>query len=459
MIMLGPYQLNGRALLARVVYRWSWIALLALLALLSLGLLRGGLARLTNGSGTLEIVAPAGATVLQGGLGGSLAQSGVVTAGSYTVSAFLPDGRHSWQTVTVAAGTTVTATLDPGLAELRSRAILPAGPGAQLGALRWANGAWRVPSFTPDRGAETDAAPSGAAPRYRVETSALTAEATTALATLNAFNGLADEVTVAGQPQSASYRAPLGYGTVGALEISAGGSEAATVPISSTLRWMQWAPDGGALLWAEQATASSEQLRLWTPRAPVVAVVAVPGQVEAVRWQAAGAAALVVSNDGRQVALTLVRLRPAVDSRVVAVLPIAVAADQPTAGAGLRVPLSWSDTRVLWIAPDGAGTTRLFSAALADALPTVGSPMETLALHVERDGTLRLAQVAGDGVVIARQRADGTILGLGWVPNVSAATVTSGQWAMDGASLVLQGGAQGWLVTAADWRSAGGRDG
>lgn len=456
MILLGPYHLNLRALVARLIYRWSWIGLLLLLALLGLGLLRGGLTRLTNGSGTLAFAVPAGATVL---LDGQPTAGGTVTAGAYTVSAILPDGRQSWQTVTVGAGHTVTATLESGLAALRSRAILPAGPGAQLGALRWADGAWRVPSLTSVTSAGADDGPSGAAPAYRVATSALTEEATTALATLNAFNGLADEVTVAGRTQSASYRAPLGYGTVGTLEISIGGSEAATVPISSTLRWMQWAPDGAALLWAEQVTPVSEQLRLWTPRAPVAAVVAVPGQVEAVRWQSSGAAAVVISNDGTAVALTLVRLRPAVDSRVLAVLPVAAGAGQSTAGAGVRVPLGWSATQVRWIAPDGTGPTRLFAAALADGLPSAGPPLTALALHADRDGTLRLAQVQGDHVVIVRQRADGTILGLGRVPDLPAAAVTSGQWAADGTSLVLQGGAQAWLITAADWRSEGGRDG
>lgn len=454
MILLGPYKFNLRALAARLIYRWSWIGLLLLLVVLGLVLLRGGLARLTQGSGTLAIVAPPDATVRLGGLGGRLAESSVVN----TVSATLPDGRQSWQTLTVGAGTTVTATLEAGIAELRSRAILPAGPAAQLGAVRWADGAWRVASLTRMETLGASPAPGAPARPYRVETSALTSDATTPLATLNAFNGLADEVTVAGRTQSASYRAPQGYGTVGALEISTGGSEAATVPISSTLRWMQWAPDGAALLWAEQATPVSEQLRLWTPRAPVTAVVAVPGQVEAVRWQPSGAAALVVSNDGTAVALTLVRLRPTLDSRVLAVLPIGAAPGQATAGVGLRVPLCWSDTRVLWIAPDGAGTARLFSAALADALPSAGPPLTALVLHAEADGTLRLAQAEADGVVIARQRADGTILGLGWVPDVPAAAVTSGQWSPDGTSLVLQGGTQGWFVTARDWRVRGGRD-
>ena len=146
MITLGNYHLNTRALLARLIYRWWWIAGLLTVLCAAGGLLSSGaLTQLTHGSGMLGIDAPAGAAVR---LDGAPYRSATVAAGTHTVWATLPDGRTSWQTVTVAAGTAITATLDAGLRPLTSRALLPAGPAAQLGPVTWANGAWRVPSLT-----------------------------------------------------------------------------------------------------------------------------------------------------------------------------------------------------------------------------------------------------------------------------------------------------------------------
>jgi hypothetical protein len=452
MITLGTYHLNTRALLARLIYRWWWIAGLVTLLCVVGGLLRSGaMTRLTHGSGTLGIDAPAGAAVL---LDGAPYRSATVAAGTHTVWATLPDGRTSWQTVTVAADTVITATLDAGLRPLTSRALLPAGPAAQLGPVTWANGAWRVPSLT--RTAASPA-PDGSA-AYRIDTSAVTTAASTPLTTLNAFNGLADEVTRGAETATASYRALTGGSSVGGLEISTGLGEGATVPISSTLRWVQWAPDGAALLWSEQVTPVAEQLRLWTPRAPVRTLVAVPGQVEDVRWQPGGDGALVISNDGQTAALTLLRLRPAIESRVVATLPIRVADGQPPAGYGLRIPVAWTGTQVRWIAPDGAGAMRLWTAALAAGLPEVGPPLTALALHADADGMLRLVQATGDGVAIVHRRADGTLLGVGRVPDVPVLAGLTGQWSPDGGSLVLQAGARAWLVTTPSW-TTGGRDG
>ena len=67
-------------------------------------------------------------------------------------------------------------------------------------------------------------------------------------------------------------------------------------------------------------------------------------------------------------------------------------------------------------------------------------------------------QATADGVAIVHRRADGTLLGVGQVPDVPALPGLTGQWSPDGASLVLQAGARAWLVTTPTW-TTGGRDG
>jgi len=258
------------------------------------------------------------------------------------------------------------------------------------------------------------------------------------LATLDAYAGLADQVHRNDQLIEAVYRADPNRGlsdqSSGSIEVRGWGSQQ-TIPISAPLTLLRFAPDGTALLEAEQVPSGGEQVYLITQDRRVRAV-AVPGHIVRLSWRPDSSAVVIHSVQGERLTLTLVRLAPSLVAAVVADLS---AADY----AGALIPLTWDDAGLLWVAPDQSGTPSLWSAPLTSLIPERKGPMDARALTRLADGTLRAVTIQADSVVIGRYQGD-IFIGETVVPGVQPARDLMGLW--QGNELLLQGGGRAWLL-------------
>jgi hypothetical protein len=153
-------------------------------------------------------------------------------------------------------------------------------------------------------------------------------------------------------------------------------------------------------------------------------------------WRPDGRAVVLHSVQGQRLTLTLVRLTPSILAAAIADLPAANY-------AGALVPLTWDDAGLLWVAPDSAGVSALWSAPLSSLIPERKQAMEARALTRLPDGTLRVVQVQGDTVVIGREQG-ALFIGETVVPRVLAAPELMGIW--QGNQLLLQSDQKTWLL-------------
>ncbi len=455
---LFGYRLNGRALLARVVYRWRMQALIILLALLvGCGLTVGLIPPLWRGTAQLEVEAPPAAVITVDGY----AWPFTLYAGRHTVAAELPDGRRSWATVDLQAGRPVTLTLPAALPAPRVRPIPPAAPGTDISWIGWADGAWRVqstvmPEATQD--ARQGRSNGSGGPPVAAQTVAITAAGLEPLPTLDAYGGRADQVHVNGVRYEAVSRVDsLSQRGQGLLEIRGWDDPPQTVALSGTLTLVRWAPTGEALLIGEQIGAEAEQLRLLRRNGASDAVLAVPGRVRDVIWSADGSGVVLASQHATRVTLTLVRLQPTIAARVIAEVQ---ATDEvqgsrrtsdrdvgQTRSAALP-PLHWAGRTLEWIGPDAHGTARLWAATLTSLMPERKQALAAAALTRSADGTPRVVAVLDGQVVIGLVQADALIVEA-VIPDVPAAADLVGQWSPRGDQIVLRSGPRAWLVDLA----------
>lgn len=439
MITLFGYRWHLDALLARIVYRWWGRTLLLLLALIGIGGLGSGLIPpFWRGQAMLTLRAAPGATVLVDGH----VWSHVLYAGTHTVVATLPDGRRAWATITVQASQVLTLTLPSGLLPPRTRVLPPAAPGMQIASVWWADGGWRVSSVPLVGGAPDDtrhAAEPTPTPAPG-QTVAVRPQSIERLPTLDAYGGLADQMQRDGHLLEAVYRAAPNRSVrdefSGSVEVRGWGASAHTLPISAPLTLVRFAPDGRALLLAEQIAPTGTQVYLVRPGVAQEALVAVPGLVTDLSWRPDSSAVVLYSVQGERLTLTLVRLRESGVAAVIAELPI-------PQNAPALVPLAWDDAGVRWIAPDTDDAFWEWSAPLTTLLPERGRPMDARALTVLPDGTVRVLRMMDGGVVIGRYEG-AVFIGETWVARIPSVVNLVGRW--QGAALVLQGAGQAWLL-------------
>ena len=432
------YRINLDALLARLIYRWRYRALIVLILLVSLGGVASGIIPpVWKGRADVSIAAAPGATILVDGR----SWPRQLYAGPHQILATLPDGRGVWTDIVAQSGAAVSLTLPPGLPDPRERALPPAAPGTHVDQVWWADGAWRVTSI-PDTHPESTERHSSTEPTPTPlpgQTVAVSARGVERLATLDAYAGLADQVHRADQLIEAVYRANPNRGfsdqALGSIEVRGWGAMQ-TIPISAPLAMVRFSPNGDALLIAEQLPSGGEQVELLRPSSARVPLVAVPGHITRLSWRPDGSAVVLHSVQGERLTLTLVRLTP---SSIAAAIADLSAANY----AGALVPLSWDDVGLLWVAPDSAGVSTLWSAPLTSLIPERKGPMEARAMTRLSDGTLRVVQVQGENIVIGRYQ--GTIfIGETVVPRVAAAPELMGLW--QGNELLLVRDGQAWLL-------------
>jgi hypothetical protein len=443
---LGSYRFNIDALLARIFYRWRGRSIVGALLLVALsGFGSGVIPPFWRGGAQLTIVAPRGATVTVDGQ----SWPHPVYAGRHFVRGHMPDGRGTWADIVVDANQALTLTLPLGLLEPRERALPPAAPGAHIDQVWWADSAWRVVSVQ-------DAAPQTSDPRESADaptatprpgqTVAVTRSNMERLATLDAYAGLADQVHVGGAspgaPQliEAVYRTNTDHGfsdiSLGSVEVRGWSATVQTLPISSPLTLLRFSPDGSALLAAERVPSGGEQVYLIRPGQARIPIVAVPGRIARLSWRPDSRAVVIHSIQEQRLTLTLVRLAPTIIAAAVADLDAA-------RYASAIVPLTWDDAGLLWVAPDQQEVSTLWSAPLASLIPEHKRPLEARALTCLADGTLRVAAVRGERVVIGRYAGD-IFVGETAVPRVAVAPDLMGIWQDD--ELLLQGGGRAWLL-------------
>ncbi|MFL5800908.1 MAG: hypothetical protein ACJ8CR_04125, partial [Roseiflexaceae bacterium] len=227
----------------------------------------------------------------------------------------------------------------------------------------------------------------------------------------------------------------------GTIDVRGWGQTVQTIPMSASLALLRFAPNGAALLLAEQVPSSGEQVYLLRPNQARAPLVAVPGHIVRLSWRPDSAAVVIHSIQGERLTLTLVRLAPSIIAAVVADLPAA-------AYAGGIVPLTWDDAGLLWVAPDQTeGATALWAAPLASLIPERRGLLDARALTPLADGSLRVVVIQGEDVVIGRYVHD-IFIGETTVPRVPAAPDLTGVW--QGSELLLQSGQRAWLLDVAD---------
>jgi hypothetical protein len=433
------YRINFDALLARLVYRWRLQALAAAALLLALGGLASDLIPpFWRGRAELTIVAAHGATVLVDGR----AWPWPIYAGAHRLQASMPDGRAAWTDITLAASTALTVTLPAGLPLPTERSVPSAAPGTHIGQVWWADGAWRVLSLpdSPARVSETGRETAGPTPSPQPgQTVAVGTQSVERLSTLDAYAGLADQVHIHGQLREAVYRPAVraGYGDqpLGAIEVRGWGGAMQTLPISAPLTLLRFAPDGNALLWAEQVANNGQQVYLVRRDGVRTPIVALPGQIARVSWRPDSSAVVLHSIEGDRLTLTLVRLAPSIVAAAIADLPAANY-------AGALVPLTWDDNGLVWVAPDG-GRSALWRAPLSTLIAERASALDARAIDCLPNGVLRVVVIQDGHVVIGRYQ-DGLIISETTAPQVQPAADLSGIW--QGSELLLQGGGQTWLL-------------
>ena len=224
--------------------------------------------------------------------------------------------------------------------------------------------------------------------------------------------------------------------SLGSIEVRGWGAAMQTMPISAPLTLLRFTPDGSALLEAEQVPSGGEQVYLVRPGKDRAPLVAVPGHITRLSWRSDSSAVVIHSIQGERLALTLMRLAPSVIAAVVADL-------DATGYARSLVPLTWDDAGLLWVAPDNAGDSTLWSAPLNTLIPGRKGPLDARALTRLADGTLRVVTVQGSSVVIGRYQGE-IFIGETTVPRVQAAPDLIGIW--QGSELLVQGGGHAWLL-------------
>ncbi len=451
------YRLNGRALLARIIYRWHWRVLMMLSLLLGVtGVFTGLIPPFLRGTVSMVVIAAPGAAITVD----DRAWPFPLYAGEHTVRAALPDGRASWTTVDLQAGQPLTLTLPSGLPTPRVRPILPAAPGTAVSAISWADGAWRVQSSAVGSSTvEPQRVGVGGQPALPLpaQTVAITADGLEPLPTLDAYGGRADEVTVNGTRYEAVYRGDERRGrATGVLEIRGWDDTPFTVPLSQTLTLVRWSPTGDALLLGEQIGTDAEQLRVLRRDGTIDTVVAVPGRVREVVWSPDGSGVLLASQQHAQLTLTLARLTPTVAARVIAeVSNVDAARGSGGAASGSRTqvqmehpylpPVHWNGTTLEWIGADAQGVSHLWSAPLLTLIPERGQVLPAVALTRLAHADLRVVAIRNEQVVIAQLQ--GTILLVETViPDVPATVELRGQWSPLGNQLILQSATDAWIV-------------
>jgi len=392
-----------------------------------------------KGHAELTLIAAPGATVLLDGQNWPRP----VYAGQHTILATMPDGRASWADIDLQATQALMLTLPAGLLEPRERSLPAAAPGTHIEQVWWADRAWRVTSVQdgspePQDTRRADLATPTALPGQTVAVSRVNVER---LATLDAYRGLADQVHVDGQLREAVYRSNPNRGasdqSLGTIEVRGWGQAVQTIPTSAPLSLLRFAPNGAALLLAEQVPSGGEQVYLLRPNQSRMPLVALPGQIVRLSWRPDSAAVVIHSIQRERLTLTLVRLAPSIIAAVVADLPAANY-------AGAIVPLSWDDAGLLWVAPDQTDMkTSLWAAPLASLIPERRGPMDARALTRLADGTLRVVTIQGEHVVIGQYMND-IFISETTVPRVSAAPDLAGIW--QGNELLLQAGGRAWLL-------------
>jgi hypothetical protein len=259
------------------------------------------------------------------------------------------------------------------------------------------------------------------------------------LPTLDAYAGLADQVHVNYQLLETVYRPNANRDftdrSTGTIEVRGWGA-AWMMPISAPLSLLRFAPDGSALLEAEQISSGGQQVSIITKVRVHTPVVAVPGQIVRLSWRPDGSAVVIHSIQNERLTLTLVRLAPSVLAAAIADLPAA-------SYAGGIVPLTWDAGGLLWVAPDQHGASFLWSVPLRSLIPERKSALEARALTSVADDSLRVLVVRGDRVVIGRYQDD-IFIGEATLPRLPLAPDLMGLW--QGSELLLQSGEQAWLL-------------
>ncbi len=122
------------------------------------------------------------------------------------------------------------------------------------------------------------------------------------LATLDAYAGLADRSGSADSSTKQSYRSSqdrgLGDLSLGNIEIRGWGQATQTIPISSPLSLLRFAPSGTALLEAERVPSGGEQVYPITSTQPRTPIVAVPGAIVRLAWRPDSRAVVIHSLQG-----------------------------------------------------------------------------------------------------------------------------------------------------------------
>jgi hypothetical protein len=447
-VHIGRYSINFDALLARIVYRWRMqTILIVLLCATCIGLGSGHIPPFWRGRASLVVGTAPTATLLVDDRAwpheeGQLTIS--TFAGQHRVVGLQADGRSAWADITLRAGETLTLTLPAGLAEPRERALPPAAPGAQIDQIWWADGAWRVssvqgprPTPVPGQGA-TQPTP---APITR-QTVAVGAQGAERLPTLDAYLGLADQVHVGGRLLEAVYqptRASLGSPESGSILVRGWAVGEQVITTTAPLTMVRFAPDGSALLLAEQAPTGGEQVYLAQPRVGRIPIVAVPGHLTRIAWRPDGRAAVLSSVEDGRLTLTLVRLQGSVLAAVIA--------DVDAHLTAALLPSAWDADGLLWIALDGAGVSTLWHAPLATLIPERREALDARAISQLADGTLRAVTLRDGTVVIGRYQGD-VFIGETVASRVPPAPDLVGMW--QGDELLLQSNSGAWLLNVAN---------
>jgi len=435
--VVANYRINLDALLARIVYRWRWRIAIATLLLAGLAALAAGVVPpVWRGEATLVVRAAPEASILVDGR----PWPRQLYAGRHTVSAQLPDGRRAWAQVELRSGETLQLDLPSGLPTPQVRQLPASAPNMEVAQVWRSDGAWRVlNSPRLDDLAVTPTPADAQATPQPVQTVAFGLRGAERLTTIDAYGGLADQLHLEGRLLEAVYRPAQDSRerAAGSLEVRGWGGEHVTIPISGTVTLVQFAPDGSALLVGERTPAGGEEISLVGANQQRAPIVAVPGAIRRLAWHPDGSAVVIHSQADDRLALTLARLRPSIAAVTVAELDAA-------AYRGALVPLTWAPERLLWVAPDTAGVSRLWSASLATLIPEDAGPLDARALDYRPGGWLRVAVAHEDELVIGRYQR-GLLIGEASVPAVALTPDLHGIW-HDG-ELLLHGAGGVWLVT------------
>lgn len=449
-ITIASYRINLDALLARIVYRWRIQASIALLLFVAAcGLASGAIPPFWQGRVALAVVAAPGATVsVDGG-----AWPRPLYAGQHMVAAASADGREAWAIVTLRAGEALTLTLPAGLPEPRELPLPPPAPGWRIDQVWWADDAWRIVSVPdqPTPPASESSSPRGPTPAPSpAETVAIGRRGAERLSTLDAYGGLADQVHLNDQLLEAVYRPQGRGGPAGLIEVRGWGDLAATIPVSSPLTLLRFAPGGSALLFAERIEPDGEQVYLAQRGRAPAPLVALPGRLARISWHPDGRAATLHSIAGARLSLTLVRLQAPAASALIADLDAG-------AYAGALVPLTWDAAGLLWVAPDTTHQPALWRASLEALIPERQRALDARAITSLPDGSLRVIAIVNNRVVVGRYQGD-QFIGEATLRQTSPSADLAGIW--QDSHVLLQGGGRAWLLQMpADDAPNAGREG